>query len=284
MKAVFENAGQLVTGNQVRVGGRPVGTIDGIELNDERPGRGRDDREEELAPLHEGTTATISATSLSGIANRYVSLAPGPNSADEIEDGGVIARRRDAARRSTSTSSSTPSTRRRETGLQQFDPGAGHLLRSGRAPEAEQSLRYLSPALSATSRLTRELVVDDEVFERFVTDTSKAVGAIAERRERPGGAGAATRTPTAARDRRRERGARAQRSRLLPGTLRKANTTFVNLRAALDDLDVLVAESKPATKDLARFFAPAAPAGRGRAADDPRPAHADPHARARTTT
>jgi phospholipid/cholesterol/gamma-HCH transport system substrate-binding protein len=41
---------------------------------------------------------------------------------------------------------------------------------------------------------------------------------------------------------------------LLPGTLRRANTTFVNLRATLDDLDVLVAESKPATKDLAKLL------------------------------
>src|SRR4029453_14164793 len=39
---------------------------------------------------------------------------------------------------------------------------------------------------------------------------------------------------------------------LLPTTLRRANTTFVNLRATLDDLDVLVPESKPATKALAR--------------------------------
>ena len=41
---------------------------------------------------------------------------------------------------------------------------------------------------------------------------------------------------------------------LLPGTLRKANTTFVNLRATLDDLELLVDESKPATKELAPFF------------------------------
>jgi phospholipid/cholesterol/gamma-HCH transport system substrate-binding protein len=41
---------------------------------------------------------------------------------------------------------------------------------------------------------------------------------------------------------------------VLPSTLRRANTTFVNLRATLDDLDVLVAASKPATKDLARFL------------------------------
>jgi phospholipid/cholesterol/gamma-HCH transport system substrate-binding protein len=41
---------------------------------------------------------------------------------------------------------------------------------------------------------------------------------------------------------------------LLPGTLRKANTTFVNLRSTLDDLQTLVDESKPATKQLAPFF------------------------------
>jgi phospholipid/cholesterol/gamma-HCH transport system substrate-binding protein len=41
---------------------------------------------------------------------------------------------------------------------------------------------------------------------------------------------------------------------LLPDTLRKANTTFVNLRNTLDDLDQLVDESKPNTKELAPFF------------------------------
>ena len=39
--ATFENAGQLVKGNQVRVGGRPVGTIEAIELNDRRRRRSR---------------------------------------------------------------------------------------------------------------------------------------------------------------------------------------------------------------------------------------------------
>jgi phospholipid/cholesterol/gamma-HCH transport system substrate-binding protein len=36
--------------------------------------------------------------------------------------------------------------------------------------------------------------------------------------------------------------------------MRQANTTFVNLRAALDDLDPLVETSKPATKGLAPFL------------------------------
>ena len=48
----------------------------------------------------------------------------------------------------------------------------------------------------------------------------------------------------------------------------------MHLRATLDDLDVLVAASKPATKDLAPFLRELRPLLARRAADDPRPAHA----------
>ena len=41
---------------------------------------------------------------------------------------------------------------------------------------------------------------------------------------------------------------------LLPTTLRRGNSTFVNLRTTLDTLDPLVNESKPATKNLAPFL------------------------------
>ena len=78
--AVFENAGQLVKGNEVRVGGQPIGTITDIELDDSAQAVVTMEVEDDLAPLHEGTTATIRATSLSGIANRYISLKPGANS------------------------------------------------------------------------------------------------------------------------------------------------------------------------------------------------------------
>ena len=74
-------------------------------------------------------------------------------------------------------------------------------------------------------------------------------------------AGAAPSSPTSSRTPARpsaaiggEGAALDQALRFLPDTLRKGNTTFVNLRATLDDLDVLVDESKPATKDLAPLF------------------------------
>ena len=52
--------------------------------------------------------------------------------------------------------------------------------------------------------------------------------------------------------------------------MRRSNTTFVNLRALLDDLDPLVAESKPVAKKLSPFLADlrGSPATRGRPSRD----------------
>jgi phospholipid/cholesterol/gamma-HCH transport system substrate-binding protein len=98
----------------------------------------------------------------------------------------------------------------------------------------------------------RELVYDRQAFQRFVTDTAEAVSAIQERRSDLAAAvGNANTTAKAIGD---ENVALGRALGLLPDTLRRANTTFVNLRATLDDLDVLVNASKPATKDLAPLF------------------------------
>ncbi len=63
---------------------------------------------------------------------------------------------------------------------------------------------------------------------------------------------------------------------LLPTTLRKANTTFVNLRAALEDVDQLVSESKPNTKELDTFFARLRPLVADARPTVKQPADADP--------
>ena len=68
--ATFENAGQLVVGNQVHVGGTPVGSVKEIELTDDGQARVEMELDGDVVPLHEGTTAVIRAPSLSGIANR----------------------------------------------------------------------------------------------------------------------------------------------------------------------------------------------------------------------
>jgi phospholipid/cholesterol/gamma-HCH transport system substrate-binding protein len=249
--AVFDNAGQLVKGNQVQVGGRPVGTISHIGLNDDGQAEVKmsvDD--DELTPLPEGTTATIRATSLSGIANRYVSLKLGRNDNRTIDDGDRIEADQTSAPVDLDQLFNTldPDTRQ---ALRRVIQGSASWY-AGKSKEASESTKYLSPALYTTSQLTREIMLDDRVFERFVLDTSRTVSALAERRDDLASlVGNANATAQAIGDENVALDATLAR---LPNSLRRANSTFVNLRSTLDDLDPLVAESKPATRRLAPFL------------------------------
>ena len=249
VSATFDNAGQLVKGNQVMVGGRAVGTINDIALTGD--GRARVKMTlDEFAPLHKGTKATIRSNSLSGIANRYVSLELGPGNAPEIADGGEIAADDTTAPVDLDQLFNTLDKDTRK-GLQQFVQGSAAQI-DGKSQEGSESLHYLNPALSTTSQLVNEIVSDKVTFQRFVSDTSRVVAAVAERRDDLSAlVGNANATAAAIGD---EQAALGHSLDVLPDTLRTANTTFVNLRSTLDDLDTLVAESKPATVNLARFF------------------------------
>src|SRR3954452_20894347 len=89
-KLVFQNAGQLVKGDDVQVGGRRIGSVRKITLTDDNRALVLVKVEEPYAPLREGTTAVIRLTSLSGIANRYISLTPGPGDAEQLPDGATL--------------------------------------------------------------------------------------------------------------------------------------------------------------------------------------------------
>jgi phospholipid/cholesterol/gamma-HCH transport system substrate-binding protein len=250
VKAVFQNAGQLVPGNEVRVGGQPIGSISDIQLDDSANAVVTMEVGDAVAPLHEGTTATIRATSLSGITSRYISLKPGPNSNTELADGGRIGTDETSSPVDLDTLFDSLDSKTRE-GLRNVIRGSGSQYDS-RGAEAGQSIQYFGPFLGSTSRLTQELALDQQVFEQFVKDGAATVSAIASRR------GDLTElvsnTNSAMRAIGDENVALQRTLELLPGTLRKANTTFVNLRNTLDDLDKLVDESKPNTKELAPFL------------------------------
>jgi phospholipid/cholesterol/gamma-HCH transport system substrate-binding protein len=249
-EVVFQNAGQLVKDDDVQVGGRRIGSIREITLDDDNQARIRIEVQEPYAPLHEGTLATIRATSLSGVANRYIALTPGPDSGEELEDGAVI-----GADNTTTIvdldqlfATFDPETRKDLQGViqgfsTQYD---------GRGEEANEAAEYFNPFLSTSRRLVNELTEDESALTAFIVNSSKAVSALAERRDDLAAlVGNANATSVAIANEEESLGRALD---VLPQTLRRGNTTFVNLRATLDDLDVLVAESKPATKDLAPFF------------------------------
>jgi ABC-type transporter Mla subunit MlaD len=95
---LFQNASQLVPDNQVEIGGQPVGSVESIGLTDDNLAEVKINVEQEL---HEGTTAVIRATSLSGVANHYVSTKARPSGS----------RRRPPRPTSTSSSTRFPSPR-----------------------------------------------------------------------------------------------------------------------------------------------------------------------------
>ena len=86
-KLVFQNAAQLVPDNQVLIGGQGVGSVESIDLTDDNLAEIEVSVDQQL---HEGTTATIRATSLSGVANHYIAISPGPNDNPELDDGAVL--------------------------------------------------------------------------------------------------------------------------------------------------------------------------------------------------
>jgi len=262
----FQDAGQLVKDDDVQVGGRRVGAVRDITLTDDNQAQITIAVDNDFAPLHEGTTATIRATSLSGIANRYVALTPGANSRPSLPGGTLLG--------TDSTTSIVDLDQLFDTidaptrkALQQFIAGNAEWY-AGRGAQANQAARYLDPALSSTRRLVDEVVSDQDTFNAFLRTSSRTVSALAQRSGDL--TDLVTNANTTAKAIGDENAALARALGLLPDTLRKANTTFVNLRATLDDLDPLVAASKPATKRLAPFLAELRPLVR-----DARPTIAD---------
>jgi phospholipid/cholesterol/gamma-HCH transport system substrate-binding protein len=246
----FQNAGQLVKDDDVQVGGRRIGSVQDIRLTDDNQAEIDIDVERSFGALHEGTTATIRATSLSGIANRYIALSPGPNNRPELPEGALL--RQDSTRSIVDLdelfATLGPGTRK---ALQEFIQGNAQWY-AGRGEQANQAARYLDPALSSSRGLVNEVVRDQDTFDAFLRSSQGTVSALAERRaDLASLIGNANATADAIGD---ENASLSSALAILPDTLRRANTTFVNLRATLDDLDVLVAESKPATRELAPFL------------------------------
>ncbi|MET0601797.1 MAG: MCE family protein [Baekduia sp.] len=248
---VFQSAGQLVKDNDVQVGGRRIGRVADIKLSDKNLAEVRVQVDEPYAPLHLGTTATIRSGSLSGVANRYISLAPGPNSAPKLDDGATLGLDRTTTSVDLDQLFDTLDPEARKS-LQQVIKGSSQQY-DGKGAKANEALKYFNPALSTTSQLVNELDRDQQSLQDFIIYSARATTALASRRDDLSSlVGNANTTAGAIAS---ESASLDQALTALPRTLRQANTTFVNLRSTLDDLDELVDASKPVAPRLAPFFA-----------------------------
>jgi phospholipid/cholesterol/gamma-HCH transport system substrate-binding protein len=248
----LENASQLVRGNEVKVGGVPVGVITSVELTEDfhaRVGVRIDD--EDFQPLHRGTRASVLFDSLTSVAGRYVALTPGPASEPEIPDGGRI------------DADSTRAAIDPDQVLQTLDSKVQQDLRIllRRSPtilegeagdQANKGIEALSPALAEGTALAAELNKDQIALRRLLGESADVVSAMASRpddlEQLTGNALQAT---NALADHTAEIESILSQ---LPPTLRRTNTTLVNLRSTLADLQPIVREARPAARPLAQVL------------------------------
>jgi phospholipid/cholesterol/gamma-HCH transport system substrate-binding protein len=245
---LFQNASQLVPDNPVLIGGQPVGTVEEIELTEDNLAKVVVSVEQEL---HQGTTATIRATSLSGVANHYVSISPGPNSSPPLSDGATL------GLASTTTPididqflNTFPNPVRRALG--QFIRGSSTQY-AGVGKDANSTFKYLGVGFNRAGAFVHDLNADERLFSRFLVSSSRLATAVSERGTELSSAVSNANTALGAIA--SQNAALSSSLTLLPPTFRQANTTFVNLRAALDDLEPLIETAGATTKGLAPFLA-----------------------------
>ena len=250
--ARFENASQLVGGEEVVVAGTPVGSVDEVALASNNEAAVTFTVSDEYAPLRTGTKVAVTPFSLSGIANRRVELElpPSDQAGAEIPDGGVLGQ------------SETESAVELDALFNTLDDRTVRNLKKvirgldvsydGVGTQANRGFRYLNPFLFASRRLFDELARDERSLERTLVDTSALTGALADRRDDVSAlVGNLNRMMGAIGDRRNALSAAIAE---LPRFMRSFNTTSVNLRAALDDVDPLVDAAKPVAPRLRPFF------------------------------
>jgi phospholipid/cholesterol/gamma-HCH transport system substrate-binding protein len=258
VKLRLQNASQLVKGNLVQVAGAPVGKVRRIGLTDDGQALVTISIDGDYAPLRRGTLAVVRQASLSGVANRYVDLHQGPMTARAIPDGATL------------PAESTESAVDLDQLFNAFDPktrAAGRQvikgfadMTEGHTEAANAAIHYLNPLLSSSSRLFSELDRNDDLLERFVVQSSRLVtDAAAKQDDLAGLVSNFGRVSTALAS---QDGSLSDAIRRLPGFLRKSNSTFVNLRATLDDLDPVVAAAKPVVREARPLLADLRPFAR----------------------
>jgi phospholipid/cholesterol/gamma-HCH transport system substrate-binding protein len=250
-RVVFDNAGQLVKGDVVRIGGTPAGLVEAVELTDDSRAAVRISVRDDFAPLHVGTTATIRAQGLVGVASRYVDVSPAPNFRRELNDGGEIG------------GEDTSSIVEIDQLFDAFDAktrnglagviNGGASWYDGRERLANLSAQAFPAALESLSGLAADITADSVAFEQFLVQTGDAMGALAKRRQEL--TSLVSNARSTARALSADQDSLSLALRELPPALRQGSKVLAALRPAIGDLRRLVDASGPATKNLAPFLA-----------------------------
>src|SRR3954447_16819160 len=251
--AEFESASQLVTGNNVSVPGVPVGSVKQISLADD--GQALVEMEisdSAYAPLPDGTHATIRSQSLSGIANRYVDLAlpiTNNDAGKTISSGGEITQANTTSEVDLDQLFNTLD-KPTVTHLQEVIKGFARAY-DGVGAKANRGFYYLNPFLSTSRRVFAELNSDQANLDGLVVDGASLMDTLDQKS--PEISSLVSNLDGMLGTIGSEQASLASAVGQLPDFMRQFNTTAVNLRAALDDVQPLINYTRPVARKLQPF-------------------------------
>jgi len=258
--AQFEDAGQLVNGDLVELGGRSVGKVSRLAVTPDGLADATlriDDGS--VTPLRMGTTATIRSVGLASITNRYVDVAPGPSTGAEIASGGVLptTQTRGIVDLDTLLNSLNPPTRAR---LQSLISSFARVVRPPAGQQFNQAFHYLEATFGETAALGQELVRDQAALERLISTGADVSSALASRSgslEHGVAASAAALRQVAA-----QRAALADGLARTPPVLTQGTSVLGALRKTLVAVDPAVRDLRPVAPRLARVLTQVVPVAR----------------------
>lgn len=179
--ALFQDSGQLVTGGEVQVAGRSVGSISGLSLTP----NGLADvtlslGDSELTPLHAGTRAIIRAVGQAGVDNRFVQLIPGPATAPVLRSGAVLPTTQTTGIVDLDSvlDSFGPQNR---AALQQLIAHSSQAFAGSGSRFFNEMLGSLDPALGELDGLSSQVAGDRSALTRLVSTGALAASAVASR-------------------------------------------------------------------------------------------------------
>jgi phospholipid/cholesterol/gamma-HCH transport system substrate-binding protein len=242
----FANSDELVRGDDVEVGGVPVGSVTNIELTHDFKALVTIHVESSLVPLHHGTVAQVRTPSLTTVADRYIHLSLGPNNYPAYPSGARLPASvtREVTDIDQLFDTLNPKTRK---GLQGFIQGTAEQY-EGEGKAFSVSTEYFPAALTAANHFFSELVSEQPVFTSFLVEGAKAVTTIAARQESL--ADLIENQNKAFQAIGLEQEDLAKGLKQLPVTLNQGNKTFSELPATFAALGELVEASRPTTKPL----------------------------------
>jgi phospholipid/cholesterol/gamma-HCH transport system substrate-binding protein len=247
----FVDAGQLVTGDLVRIGGTPAGTVDSIVLTPNGLAQIGVSLDSSFGPLREGTTATIRQTGLTSVASRYVDISPAPTFKLPLPPDAVIPTSDTSGIVDIDQVFSALDANTRE-GLRRVIRGFAAWYQ-GKSAQANVTAHYFPPALRAYSQLFSQIDANTPTLDQFIVETGQALGDIDQR------SGQLTDLISQARVTMQalssDNRSLSQALVNLPGALNNGSATFARMRTrTLPALSRLVNATRPVTAPLSRFL------------------------------